>query len=260
MRLTLFLLILCFSFLHIAPLHAQTCTDPNSLVDECDFDLDGILNVTDVDDDNDGVPDTTEQDCFLTNNLTEGLPAGTYPMDTWLLSHGIRIRHIETTNFTTNTTTFNVINHPSWVAQGDPDGKLIWNGTGISVAFYEANGVTKALSNSFSIWSDRIPIPPPTGLVRVIARDSNGVELLNRFDPDGSKHVVDISQTGGIAFHEVVLAFGSSAFDLVSISGSCIDRDTDMDGLPDRCDWDSDGDGCSDAHEAGATTDNHFQF
>ena len=256
---------LLFSFLIIFsafPLHAQVCMDPDSLADACDFDNDGLLNVADIDDDNDGVLDTMEQDCFLTGNLTDGLLPGSYHMDTWLLTHGIRIRHIETVNFTANTTTFGVINHPSWVAQGDTDNKLIWRsgGGGVSIAFFEADSVTKSTTNTFSIWSDPAPIPPPSGLVRVIARDSNGVELINRFDPDGSQHVVDISQTGGIAIHEVVLAFNSSAFDLVNLSGSCLDRDTDGDSFPDRFDLDADGDGCSDAHEAGATTDSSANF
>lgn len=239
---------------------AQTCTDPNLYADECDFDGDGILNVADIDDDNDGVLDTTEQDCFLSNNLTDGLAAGFHPMDTWLLTHGIRIRHIDVATLQANTTDFRVLNHPSWVAQGDPDNKLIWNGTGISIAFFAPDGITAETSNSFSIYSD--PIPITTGLVRVIARDINGVDILDRFDPDGSQHSIDITQTGGIAIHEVVLSFSSSAFDLVNITGSCLDRDTDNDTFADRFDLDSDGDGCSDAFESGATTDIsvNFQF
>ncbi|MEL6251811.1 MAG: T9SS type A sorting domain-containing protein, partial [Bacteroidota bacterium] len=257
-------LILLFALFYISPFFtfSQTCTDPNLYGDECDFDGDGLINISDVDDDNDGVLDTTEQDCFLTNNLTEGLAAGAHPMDTWLATHGVRIRHIDVATMTANTTTFNVLNHPSWVAQGDPDNKLIWNGTGVSFAFFAANGVTPETVNSFSVWSDRFPIPPPTGLVDIVVRDINGVDILTRQDPDGSQHIIDISQTAGVGIHEVVLSFSSSAFDLVSLSGSCLDRDTDGDSFADRFDLDSDGDGCSDAFESGATLDisTNFQF
>lgn len=257
-------LIVLFAITQIFPFHtfSQTCTDPNLYADECDFDGDGLINVSDLDDDNDGVLDTTEQDCFLSNNLTDGLAAGFHPMDTWLLTHGVRIRHIDIGTLTANTTDFRVLNHPSWVAQGDPDNKLIWNGTGISIAFFAPNGVTPETTNSFSIWSDRFPIPPPTGLVHIIARDINGIDILDRFDPDGSQHIIDISHTGGVPIHEIVLAFSSSAFDLVSLSGSCLDRDTDLDTFADRFDLDSDGDGCADAFESGATADitTNFQF
>lgn len=257
-------IIILFALLYISPFltFSQTCTDPNLYADECDFDGDGLINISDVDDDNDGVLDTTEQDCFLTNNLTEGLALGAHPMDTWLATHGVRIRHIDVATMTANTTTFDVINHPSWVAQGDPDNKLIWNGTGVSFAFFAANGITPETVNSFSVWSDRFPIPPPTGLVDIVVRDINGVDILTRQDPDGSQHIIDISQTGGVAIHEVVLSFSSSAFDLVSLSGSCLDRDTDGDSFADRFDLDSDGDGCSDAFESGATLDisTNFQF
>lgn len=253
--LTLFL-----TLLHALQVSAQTCTDPNLFADECDWDGDGVLNVADLDDDNDGVLDTAEQDCFLSNNLTDGLAAGFHPMDTWLLTHGVRIRHIETINFTANTTTFRVLNHPSYPALGDADGKMIWNGNGISIAYFAPDGITQQTTNTFSIWSDPFFIGPPNGLVRVIARDINGNDILDRFDPDGSEHLVNLTHTGGVAIHEVVLAFNSSAFDVFSQTGSCLDRDTDNDTSSDRFDLDSDADGCSDAFEAGATTDISINF
>jgi len=46
----------------------------------------------------------------------------------------------------------------------------------------------------------------------------------------------------------------------IGMSKFCGDIDTDGDGTPDRLDLDSDGDGCSDALEAGATTDDTDNF
>jgi alpha-tubulin suppressor-like RCC1 family protein len=40
----------------------------------------------------------------------------------------------------------------------------------------------------------------------------------------------------------------------------CLDRDTDTDGIPNRLDLDSDADGCSDAYEAGTTTNTSANF
>ncbi len=36
------------------------CVDPNKYADNCDFDGDGVLNLADLDDDNDGILDLTE--------------------------------------------------------------------------------------------------------------------------------------------------------------------------------------------------------
>lgn len=264
LRRLLFFLILPCLFLICLDVHAQ-CTDPNLFADACDFDGDGVINSVDLDDDNDGVIDSLEQICYTSGNLTEGLAPGTHHMDTWLLVYGIRIRHVETTNYTAVTNDFNVINHPSYPAQGDPDNKMIYSRalrSGISIAFFDSDSVTKLTTTGFSIWSDPFSIPLPAGALRVIARDINGNTILDRTDPDGSQHVIDITQTGGIPIHEVVVAYNSSAFDLISLEGGCFDRDSDLDLAPNRLDLDSDGDVCSDAYEAGATTDNgaNFQF
>lgn len=241
---------------------AQPCVDPLLYAPNCDLDGDGVLNEVDIDDDNDGVLDIDEMDCQGGSNLnlTDGLATGDHNMDTWLLLHGIRIRHVETTNFTANTTTFRVINHPSWVQHGDPDGKLIWNGTGVSISYFAPDGITPQTTNTFSIWSD--PIPIVGGTIRIIARDINGNTLVDRLDADGTLHHVDLSHTGGVPIHELVFANSSSAVDGGSLAGICTSRDTDNDLIADHQDLDADGDGCSDAYEAGATTDStaNFQF
>ena len=50
-------IIILFALLYVSPFltFSQTCTDPNLYADECDFDGDGLINISDVDDYNDGV-------------------------------------------------------------------------------------------------------------------------------------------------------------------------------------------------------------
>lgn len=226
-----------------------------------DFDGDGIGDVKDIDDDNDGVLDVNEMDCVDASyaNLTDGLATGNHDQDYWLQEYGIRINHVETTNYTSNTDYFRIISHSTWTAYGDTDGKMIFNGTGTSIKFINRrDGVTKEVTDYFSIFSD----PAPSGNVRIIARDQYGNTILDRMDPDGSEHIVTLEDTGGKYIHELVFANGSSAVDIASIRGQCEDIDTDGDTIPNRLDPDSDGNDCSDSFESGAISseikDNQF--
>ena len=243
-------LLFVISCLLIPPLIQAAAYDPATYdAATTDTDGDGVFDDVDIDDDNDGIIDRREMSCpEVTNgNLTEGLAKGYHPMDTWLSTYGIRVRHVDTTNYEANTTTFHVYGHVS--QPDDTDSLMLFNGTGVSVSYYAADGVTKLTTNEFSIWSD----PWPATTVRVIARDIDGNTLVDRLDPDGTQHIVTLDDTGGVPIHELVFANGSSAIDLVSIVAPCSPLDFDNDGLPDHLDLDVDGDGIPDNIE-GQTT------
>lgn len=146
-------------------------------------------------------------------NLTDGLAPGTYPMDYWLSTYGVRIQHLDLAGTTMPTgTTFNVIGHPSWFSQGDNDDKMIWDGTGVAFSYYDIDGITKLTTDKFSIWSDPTPSNP---LIHIMAYDINGNLILNRFDPDGQKHDITLANTGGVRIHMLVFDKNSSAFDIL---------------------------------------------
>ncbi|WP_421948613.1 SdrD B-like domain-containing protein [Phaeodactylibacter xiamenensis] len=219
-----------------------------------DTDGNGTPDFLDSDDDGDGIPTSIELGeltCIdgFSVNLTGGLSTGNQSMDAYLDSLGVLIRHTDAVNFIPNTTFFNIINHPTWDEEGDTDGKMIFQpNSGVSFSYYESDGVTKSTTDAFSVWSD-----PVTGLgtIRVIARDIDGNILIDRQDPDGSKHSVNTSMTEGVRIHELVFANSTSAIDLLSVGQTCTPQDSDSDGLPDYFDLDSDNDGIPDADEAG---------
>ena len=162
-----------------------------------DTDGDGVDDDVDIDDDNDGILDSVEKNCDNSSravNLTQGLSVGNHPQDTWLLEHGIRIRHVETSGYTAITNYFTVINHVTWNGRGDADGKMIFDGTGVSLSYYAPDGVTKLTTSYISIYSDPTP---SSGGVRIIARDVNGNIILDRIDVDATNHIVTLADTGG---------------------------------------------------------------
>ncbi|MEZ0484674.1 Ig-like domain-containing protein [Fibrella aquatica] len=252
----------------------------NATINACtDSDGDGIPDIDDLDDDNDGILDSAE--------------SGTTPLG------------YTNSAFTGNAT--------GWSLDGSGVAYSTYNGGGIAGAaqcitgissFSQALGCTEPIINSFSFkfgWSNGIPVPGTcTGDASTnkdISIKVGGITYATiRTPSDGGANTDDATDQGGDALVTAVngatLVGGSPLavnfspflnwtlstitlnlpkgisngavevtisnygaddvfFDDFGLNGGCA-ADTDNDGIPNYLDLDSDGDGCPDAIEGGA--------
>ncbi len=229
--------------------------------DAClDSDLDGVVDVFDIDDDNDGILDIDEglssmptEPCQLNNiRLFTDFP--------FTLSNGVQLSLI--TDFTPTT---------SWPA---------WTSCGLSIPAGGTNVSPGNRDDNFSIVFDK----PVTGSIFMSLNVTHSDEIWDFFVDNGSLQILEevnngclsvsgnritgsiAGGNGGSALFEFVLD-GASRLDVDSVSGGtgtifaihdCFEsivpessEDTDNDGIPNHLDLDSDGDGCPDSVEAG---------
>ncbi|BDB52317.1 hypothetical protein GENT11_06290 [Flavobacterium ammonificans] len=249
---------------------------PNSSIPECDYtnntatrtfvcldsDTDGVVDFMDLDDDNDGVLDWAEStNCtFPVNNLS-GL---TY-------NGGGTTVTLSGTNLTLSG------NSASWTSRySDQAFKLP-----IHLEFRTNTAPDYAMIGLLPVAATKTPTNFTDGAYKVY-NDASVIrgKLPNAaWDIDNVPYTantlveMDISETGWVIvrnngviirqFQGVVsdynLAFSAwdtrtyTDFSLSSfnVQQNCTDIDTDNDGIPNRLDLDSDGDGCTDAREAG---------
>ncbi len=228
-----------------------------------DSDSDGVLDVSDIDDDNDGILDSQEQvSCY---------------------SFG---KNIATVNFSGSSVVNSTINSittntPAWSTSYSTENFSL----PLSLKF---NRLSKAGVAMFGLIPAGSSTQTPTNYndngykFYIAATQSYGYFGLtyNFQEPvtGNEEYSIDISATGyvtvkmnGVQKHafqgvnsayKLAVSAGSSSQLLSNIRLTnatypertiCLDQDTDNDGIPNRLDLDSDADGCSDAYEAGTT-------
>ena len=204
----------------------------------CDFDGDGINNMTDIDDDNDGIIDLVEAHCVPPANvdsifnLNGSCQAETLDGATNLV--------LKTATFDVNiddTLSFTYVN--CWTYQDHP---------GFATLTLYANG-TEILQFSTGAGTFQGQV-----LSGDYTTTSSPVTLELIFHAPGSGLTDDLGATPtSINIPEPITLYNGQV---------CSDFDSDNDGLVNRLDLDSDNDGCSDAFEAGATTitTTNYQF
>ena len=275
---------------NIAP---QVCTDPNLYGDDCDFDGDGVNNIDDLDDDNDGVLDTEE--CFVTHYTTnpslEGtVGAGSTPTD-WSQVPQSFIHSTDNTSVggpfgTSDVTsetghnlgagiagipydgaTFTSALHSHRVANGDTYHEglqkqiTVTAGEPLYFSFYQADvSQLQTMSDGTGYWrlyeNDNLIFQS-----NVTTPNTPYDDLTLDWELQSFTHIPTTSGNKTYTF----LAFDDDAtiaepngirigIDLITIKSPCNIVDTDNDNIPDHLDLDSDNDGCSDAYESGATT------
>ncbi|MFK7980771.1 MAG: hypothetical protein AB8G86_12375, partial [Saprospiraceae bacterium] len=240
------------------------CADPNLYADDCDFDGDGVLNVDDLDDDNDGVLDSEEcQNLVAPSTFTVApgvtktftmFAANSFTFDLYYVDNSFNLE-INGTKLAPTEMQFH---------DGTFDAGHSMMGFEADNGFYGAGGVidiffmNKAASSY--TW-DGVENP----LVRVSIDNSGAVTLMGKRTESSSFEPLTV--INGDPLNSVTWNANSSNTVIVSqlvagpttLSGygygvvDCLD--TDNDGIANHLDLDSDGDGCSDAFEAGATTD-----
>jgi len=197
-----------------------------------DFDFDGIPDYLDLDSDNDGLYDITEAHTpAITNNSgrTKGI----------LSSNGLDVRYS---------------NGSAGNEYADPNGKVddtqadnwpdedadVYTGGDVDYRDSTFNDFDEdGIADSIDLDDDNDGIPDTI--------ESNGGDPLADADTDGIPNYKDPDFCAGGALNSF---------------GICPEFDIDEDGIPNHFDLDSDGDGCSDAIEATATTDptTEYQF
>ena len=233
------------------------CTDVTQKAASCDYDGDGIVNSVDLDDDNDGILDATEQTCTAVNSSNSNPTFSSYDY-----------YHAGTT-FTMNQELIDGAINTN-IAQG-PASIMIAD----SVVFRMKGVLASSGNMTFTLYNDAGQLGNDEGwrsFQYAALLDPNGNIIsaipFRDFGPTGSVPSVNvdtivfsgpIANAAKLVFYEVTQRSGVSDWGLRELTGPttgfspiCSDKDTDGDGIADRLDLDSDGDGCSDALEGGA--------
>ncbi|WP_395803534.1 Ig-like domain-containing protein, partial [Daejeonella sp.] len=216
-----------------------------------DTDGDGIPNLFDLDDDNDGVLDTTE--C-----LPAPYKAYTYNRATtsWSTAVPISVKGSTTQSITLNQAAAAVAPN-SFTFEGVNGWKLL-NATGVQP---DANGkitITITPSGGTNVVADAMLI---TNGINTFIIDDNATSTAN-FVLAGSNWATQTDKLDAFAYSNATkdnTYIGSANYSGRSASyiftiptAPC--ADTDNDSIPNSLDLDSDGDGCADAIEAGSST------
>ncbi|TVZ57258.1 hypothetical protein OD91_2576 [Lutibacter sp. Hel_I_33_5] len=255
----------------------QNSTPCNGIIggmaDNDDFDGDGICNDIDLDDDNDGILDTTES-----INCTASIDLSTFTFhgETSIISNvsgtdfnvavgnsnGWRSAysdqelelpiHLE---FTTPTTAGRVM--LGLISVNDTERSTSWNDNAEKFFFWAGNrfyGYFNATWNpgatAYST-NDKFELDiDENGFVTV---KRNGTEIRSYQGQASNYKIAVTSQSIGKEFQNFIISDANT-------ERVCSDIDTDNDNKPDRFDLDSDGDGCSDAVESGATGNLTFNY
>ena len=238
----------------------------NNTVNSCvDTDSDGVNDVFDIDDDNDGVLDTEEGCQILAYDLTT-LTWDTDTAMTVTTANSSTLQGTSTSGWKSalSTQTFSLpldISFTYSETTGEvmvgfaPETTVLNNNWTINPAFgfYIYNTNTKARynnTNGGTVTSNsngkthRIVIDTAGNLTTYI----DGQVTYQQTGLSTDQYKVYIAHNGGTNKPLENVALRTANYPL-----SC-DLDTDGDGTPNGLDLDSDGDGCSDALEAGATT------
>jgi len=224
---------------------------------DVDTDGDGVFNNTDLDDDNDGIPDAIEKFETSTHNLRTGGPTTvtTGPMSSLVIE-------VSSLDNSFNLT-INGVNLVPVELQFFPQA----NPTGRSLARFASDNTTHSSSGNANIWFfNWLNGNPNFLLMRIEIDESGAVSLQGKRTvsspledmaiaaPDSGFNTIPLNDTGTnvISFSQHVQ--GPTHFYSTLYAKRYLDTDTD--GTPDYLDLDSDGDGCPDVLEAGFTDDN----
>jgi hypothetical protein len=221
-----------------------------------DFDGDGIINSIDLDDDNDGIPDTDEY-CkssivFPATNTTSAVTEQSVPTG-WTISNSSP--DIATTAYSV---------YGAWVggcsstAPAAPNGHTSWvNFYSNTQEAFKTNiaGLIVGRTYIFKVYYAKFASTPALGRITV----KLGTTVIDQYTPTlgcgWETRFITFTATATSADLQfqntgVVAPMQNAS---VSVSADPLYEvcDTDNDGLPNQFDLDSDGDGCTDAKEAG---------
>lgn len=225
-----------------------------------DFDNDGIRDITDVDDDNDGIYDEDEcwVDICFEPIVNESFENPVIPSNTWrpLLESSVE-------GWSTTAT----------------DGRIeYWSNGFLGVPAFDGNQFAELNANQSSALYQNLCLTPGTIMAWSLRhRGRAGIDVMqvrigadlasatvqatmsddrNSWGYYSGFYTVPAGQTNTVFIFEAVstatgnLSVGNLIDDIqITVADVPVCRDTDNDGIPDSLDLDSDNDGCSDANE-----------
>jgi CshA-type fibril repeat protein len=243
------------------------------LINAClDSDGDGVRNVLDIDDDNDGVLDVTEQYCATNGALTDLYGPTYWKSISW--TGGAYLAQYSTT--TPDIYIDGVLNNGVEVFRpGTVDNPIAGDDFTATPIIYTLVPQNPFHADGFSIVNDFGALGD--NIVKAdIKLYTGSVSSPTLMGTETIDNMLDVTSTTRYAFSkgydnitsikiyvyktqpagtQAANGMQMGELGLYSNAGTyCADLDTDGDGILNRLDLDSDGDGCSDAIETGATT------
>lgn len=226
----------------------------SNILNAClDTDGDGVGDLIDIDDDNDGVLDVMEQNC--PNGSKAGVVVTKPAAITYTFSGSQTLANLvdgvdSNTLVMYNPTLPAALSNAEWFRVEFPTARILssWEvGHYVGQTLFSTTSTYKVQgSNDASIWTDL------TGTL-TYSRTQNGQST-----QANNSNIANFSSN--VTAYKYYRYFGVSgsvgtgwATEFYFTDGGCIDIDTDTDGIPNRLDLDSDGDGCPDSLEAGVS-------
>jgi gliding motility-associated-like protein len=228
-----------------------------------DSDNDNINDVIDVDDDNDGVLDITELSCTTPLNAVAPTVAGASNIfadnntGNFIKLGGATLSKVSTTLYETNIDVVQL--------SGTSSGAIVLNNTyqQLKIAVADLDQSESMTLKVYDVLGNLITLSSSNILQRgsyvnptYVTGSSIVLTAAGASTYDGSTNPISniLIQIPYTAKRIEVYKTAGSQNAWVGLLAGCNDGDTDNDGKPNRLDLDSDGDGCSDALESGATT------
>ena len=252
---------------------------------EDDIDNDGIADKDDLDSDNDGILNTAEGSCTLTQSGVWAMSGQTasYNFGNGVIANVVVTNNTATDNFTTGA--FNNLTAWDQDLAGDAslEGLFNWNSV-MTVTYVDTNGDPVYVKNP-TINFDRVGGSEGTTQNSAVINLLNGLtwrklagtddflatstsvkddgatlQQSATYSAESSQNDIDGTAAGTVEIDGLVSTFtvnftqlgpaGAGGDGIEFILFACKATDSDNDGIPNYLDFDSDNDGCSDADEA----------
>jgi len=230
-----------------------------------DTDGDGVPDLIDIDDDNDGILDAIESPtCFYNaTELSQPISISTELLSnsTYVISNAIDGNSATSASFTVNQNWIGkeilkvVAISQIPIASLDIDVPSGWSFSNtVTTNTFKLQG-----STDNAIWTD-LSTTMTSGL------SAATLSIQNTLAPNSKFKYFRVIGVGGVSYYagasEVNLIVSNNYVQSQYTKPTCTGSDTDGDNLPNYLDLDSDGDGCSDALEAGtsSSTTTNFKF
>jgi len=271
---------------------------PNTAISECDYtnnmasaavvcldsDADGIANIDDLDDDNDGVFDAIESpSCFFSANNWNTINKSSIASVTTELNMVAANSNVAALTDGLNTAAVQFV---SAVAQSQLNKELLkielvrptqlstiyinkTTGAGAEVFGLTANTLRVQGSNDDIVWTNLTPaMTLPLNATNVTNNgaitltNSNKFTLTTNLAPYKYYRIYGVAaaNTGAGIISEIYMDVNTALYQGSLYPAATCTADIDNDTKLNHLDLDSDGDGCSDAREAGTTTSNTTNF